>query len=121
MDASCANTYNEKNTTINSPNYPKLYPKNKHCTWNVAGPIGFEINVEHFSYSMDGYIPDCRYDSLKLYDDSSNRSRRVANLCYEDKFNRMISTTNDLFFVFESDDDDQKKEGFQIAFSINGM
>ena len=102
MDASCANTYNEKNNAINSPNYPRLYPENKHCTWHVAAPIGFKISVEHFFYSMDQWSPDCRYDSLKIYDGSSNRSRRLANLCGENEFNEMTSTTNNLFFEFDS-------------------
>ena len=64
--------------------------------------------------------PECKYDSLRIYDGASNRSRRLANLCGENKFNGMTSSTNNLFFVFESGEYDES-EGFQIAFSINGM
>ena len=115
MDASCVNTYNENSKAIHSPNYPGKYPKRKHCTWHVAAPIGFNIRIKRFSYSMD-YDTDC----LKIYDGSSNRSGRVANLCEMNEYSGMTSTTNNLFFVFDSDDFFEF-EGFQLMLALIGM
>ena len=119
MDASCNNTYNEKNNAINSPNYPRSYPNDKYCNWNVTAPIGYKISVERFSYSIQNDV-DCSYDSLKIYDGSSNHSEIVANLCGYTKYSGMISTTNNLFFVFNSNDFIQR-EGFQLILSLIGM
>ena len=116
MDASCANTYNEKRNAIYSPNYPGIYPKNNHCSWHVGAPIGSNIHVESFSYSMDE-----SGDSLKIYDGSSNHSGRVANLYDKNEYSGMISTTNNLFFEFESDYDSVQLEGFQLILALIGM
>lgn len=122
MDASCDKTYNVDSKTIKSPNHPRPYPENKHCTWHVAAPIGLKIRVESFSYSMDRDERDtnCTWDSLRIYDGSSNRSERVANLCGRDEFSGMTSTTNTILFVFHSDDA-TIYEGFKLRLALIGM
>ena len=117
MDSSCANTYNEKSKAIYSPNYPGIYPNNKHCSWHVNAPIGSKIHVQSFSYSMD-YAGD----SLKIYDGSSNHSERVANLNHNtNEYRGITSTANNLFFEFNSDGDDAQREGFQLMLALIGM
>lgn len=65
-------------------------------------------------------LNDCILDSLKIYDGSSNRSRRVANLCGQNISSGINSTTNNLFFVFNSDDLWEYK-GFQLTLALIGM
>ena len=116
MDASCTNTHNEERKAIYSPNYPGKYPKNKYCSWHVGAPIGSKIQVESFSYSID-----YGGDSLKIYDGSSNHSEIVENLSWTDEYRGMTSTTNNLFFVFNSDDDNHQLKGFQLMLALIGM
>ena len=119
VDASCDNTFNEKNNTINSPNYPRKYPYNKHCHWNVDAPIGYQISVERFYHSIEhGY--DCAYDSLKIYDGSSKHSERVANLCGYNTYGGITSTSNNLVFVFDSDGA-YVADGFQLILTLKGI
>ena len=66
------------------------------------------------------YSTDCIDDSLKIYDGSSNHSARVANLCGINEYTGMTSTTNNLFFVFDSDNLVEYK-GFQPVFALIGM
>ena len=122
VDASCNKTYNVDSKTINSPNYPRSYPESKHCTWHVGAPTGLKIRVETFPYSMDHDIrsTDCNWDSLKIYDGSSNCSRRVANLCGRNAFSGMNSSTNNIFFEFNSDDA-VVYEGFHIILALIGI
>ena len=119
MDASCGNTYDKDSNAINSPNYPSSYPNNTHCTWKVTAPIGTKIRVERFKYSLESNS-DCKYDSLKIYDGASNRSRRLAELCRGHTYDGINSTANNLFFAFDTDKD-TTYQGFQIVFSIIGM
>ena len=117
VDSSCDNTFDYNSKAINSPNYPREYPKTKHCTWNVTAPIGSTIIVERFYYSIEN-SSNCGFDRLKLYDGSSNHS--VVDLCGESSFGGMTSTANNLYFEFHSDGSNSFK-GFQITFSIVGM
>ena len=110
MDASCDNTYDEDNNIINSPNYPRMYPRYTNCTWNVSAPIGFQISVEPFSYSIGA-------DKLSIYDAANSHSRRIALLWDNEKYNGTTSTTNNMFFWFESRWQDK---GFQTTFSLIG-
>lgn len=120
MDANCDTTYNADSKTINSPNYPRPYPNNKYCTWHVAAPIGLKIRFENFSFSMQ-WGPNCSWDSLRIYDGSSNRSERVANLCWKDEFSGMTSTTNNILFVFNSDHEGPiAYEGFRLKLALIG-
>ena len=118
MDASCENTYNETSNTINSPNYPREYPHNKYCTWNVTAPVESKISVERFSYSIVE-SSDCIFQYLEIYDGLDTRSGMVANLCGENTYGGMNSTTNNLFFVFHSDW--YQAQGFQIRLFLIGM
>ena len=119
MDASCANTYDIKSKAIYSPNYPRDYPKTKHCNWIVAAPIGYKIIVESFSYSLEP-ATGCYRDSLKIHDGSSNYTEIAANLCGTGEYHGMTSTTNNLLFVFNSDDS-YGYEGFQLKLDLIGM
>ena len=111
MDASCNKTYDKDNKAINTPNYPRWYPEPNNCTWNITVPIGFEISVEPFSYALNNL------SSLKIYDGSSNQSRKVANLRGENAFSGTTSTFSNLFVEFESFWGDNR---FQTKLSLVG-
>ena len=119
VDASCDNTYDENSKTIHTPNYPSWYPNYKHCTWYVGTQNGSKISVERFSYDLET-SRDCRADKLMIYDGSDQYSKRIAYLCGNGTFSGMTSTSNHLFFVFDSDKKSINK-GFQFKFSIIGM
>ena len=112
MDASCNNTYNEDRKIIYSPNYPRLSPKERYCTWNIAAPIGFQISVEPFFYSI---VPGF----LKIYDPANSNSRRSTKLEGIDKYNGTTSTANFIFFEFRSFG--KEFQGFQVTLSLIGM
>ena len=121
MNASCENTYDQNSQSINSPNYPGVYPNDKYCTWIVTAPIGYRIGWR-FSYSIEFCgSSNCNCDSLKLYEGDQS----VANLCGESTHSGMTSgqwnsSANKLFLEFNSDFGTTSK-GFQITFYIIGM
>ena len=113
MDASCNNTYNEDNKIIYSPNHPRLFPKLKYCTWHIAAPIGFQIRVEPFFYSIGS-------GSLKIFDAAKiDYSKSIANLTGIDKYNGTTSQDNNMFFTYGSFG--KGFQGFQVTFSLIGM
>ena len=112
MDESCNNTYHEDNRIINSPNYPRVYPRFTECTWSIAAPIGSQISVDPFFYSIEEAY-------MRIYDGAFSYPRRIAILNGIDTYDGTNSTTNNMFFWFESSWKEDK--GFQITFSLIGM
>ena len=121
VDASCTDThgYLSDGVTINSPAYPAYYPYMQSCTWNLSVPIGFEINIESFSYDIEP-SSDCSFDYLTIFDGVSRRSAPKAHLCGQDTYPGTTSTGRNLFIAFDSDDD-ENYGGFQFQLSMIGM
>ena len=118
IEASCSNTNDEDTSTIKSPNYPSNYQNSKHCTWKITAPTNTRIKINRFRYSMES-SSNCEYDSLKIYDGPTSRSNRKARLCGRRSYSGMISTSNTLLLIFNSDGS-TRYTGFQLTYSVIG-
>ena len=118
VEASCHNTNDEETSTIESPNYPSNYQNSKHCTWKITAPTDTRIKISSFLYSMES-SSNCEYDSLKIYDGPTSSSNRKARLCGRSSYSGLISTSNTLLLIFNSDGS-TGYTGFQLTYSVIG-
>ena len=118
VEASCDNTNDGNTSTIRSPNYPNPYLNNEYCTWKITAPLDIKIEINSFHYSMESSSL-CQYDSLKIYDGSTTRSNRKARLCGRSSYSGMISSSNTLLLIFNSDGS-TRYTGFQLTYSVIG-
>ena len=118
VEASCHNTYNEEASTIKSPNYPSNYQNSKHCTWKITAPTDTNIRISSFVYWIES-SSNCEYDSLKIYDGLTSSSNRKARLCGRSSYSGLISTSNILLLIFNSDGS-TRNTGFQLTYSVIG-
>lgn len=122
MDASCPDTHNylSHGGIIKSPAYPECYPVDRTCTWNLSVPIGFEIRIEQFIYGIED-CSSCSCDYLSIYDNVSNVSAPIANLCNDVHYmySGNTSTGRNLFIEFYSDST-TVESGFQFRLFVIG-
>ena len=44
---------NRKSGSFQSPSYPKLYPSEAHCTWNITVRAGKYVQVNFYDVNME--------------------------------------------------------------------
>ncbi|KFM80243.1 Dorsal-ventral patterning tolloid-like protein 1, partial [Stegodyphus mimosarum] len=77
------------------------------CTWKFETTPGHRINLTFDFFEVETHT-ECLFDSLRLYDGNSTHAPLLARLCGYRIPQPMISTTQTLFMVFESDESVQK-------------
>ncbi|GFS04728.1 cubilin [Elysia marginata] len=74
--AVCGGNFTTQEGTLMTPFFPKPYPRNMNCTWNVTVEekkiIFFKFEDYHVSWSWK-----CWKDEMKAYDGNSIRARRI--------------------------------------------
>ena len=119
MATSCTDTSNEREQTINSPNFPSNYGYSQHCTWTIEAPVGRVVSLDTFYYDI-AYCVNCNCDALRIYDGESASSNEIAELCGTNSKSGIVSTGNSLFLDFKSDGY-WTNGGFIIYYSLKGM
>ena len=94
--------------TIQSPNYPNVYPNSVTCHALIKAPLGQMIwfNITHFSLESDGKQEGvCQYDrdTLRLYDGPDNSAPLIGEFCGSLMPERLHSSDRYLYAVFKSD------------------
>ena len=119
VDASCANTYNDREEAIYSPNYPSLYGHNKQCTWKISAPEGRQLKLSAFEYKIEAH-ERCSYDYLNIYDGPNYRSNRIDQFCGSSQTHGIIESTENMLFLKFKSDGGTASTGFKIKFSLKG-
>lgn len=88
---------------IISPHYPAFYPTNTECTWLLSGGYDQRVELTLLSFDIER-VRYCGFDSLRIYDGSSESDRYLANLCgrIKNRFKLKSSGTH-LLLKFKSD------------------
>ncbi|RMC11221.1 hypothetical protein DUI87_12136 [Hirundo rustica rustica] len=63
-EAACGGFITKLNGTITSPGWPKEYPTNKNCIWQVVAPAQYRISLQFEVFELEGN--DVRNQSLHL-------------------------------------------------------
>lgn len=54
FSATCGGFLTKLNGTINSPGFPKEYPPNKNCVWQLVAPTQFRITLTFQHFETEG-------------------------------------------------------------------
>ncbi|ESP05374.1 hypothetical protein LOTGIDRAFT_103271, partial [Lottia gigantea] len=109
----CGGVINTESGTIQSPNFPNLYPQNAVCDWTVEAPED-KIIIFTFNYfDLEDY--NCEFDFVVIYDGD----KEIAVHCGSSIPDPVTSTTNKLRITFISDDQ-YEYEGFNATYSMKG-
>ncbi|CAL1529163.1 unnamed protein product [Lymnaea stagnalis] len=110
----CNTTVNSNSGYIVSPGYPKNYPINTKCYWNITGGINSYITFSFSDFDVER-SSNCSYDYIKFYDGNSPRASSLGQLCGNVIPGIISSTSGNLYVVFVSDESNSSK-GFKGQF-----
>ncbi|XP_073243695.1 CUB and peptidase domain-containing protein 2-like [Porites lutea] len=69
-DSKCGSVVNN---TLTSPGFPRKYPNNVHCVYNVSIPSGKALKISFSTLELE-----CGYDYLRIVDDNN---RALGTYC----------------------------------------
>ena len=77
----CGGILTKPSGTLESPNYPQIYPSNVECLWFIRTGLGrsIQLNIEDFYLEGD----QCQYDYLAVYGGPDDTSPQLTKLCIE--------------------------------------
>lgn len=54
LSAACGGLLTKLNGTITTPGWPKEYPPNKNCVWQVVAPTQYRISMQFEAFELEG-------------------------------------------------------------------
>lgn len=119
-ETACGGIIDTQNGTITSPSFPKEYPTNKECVWEIIAPENHKVTLNFTHFDLEGnvyYQPAaCEYDALTIYSKLSDDSvKKHGVFCGSKLPNSITSDSNVLRLEFKSDKTIQKT-GFAAIF-----
>lgn len=96
-----------------SPSFPKEYPTNKECVWEIIAPENHKVTLNFTHFDLEGnvyYQPAaCEYDALTIYSKLSDDSvKKHGVFCGSKLPNSITSESSVLRLEFKSDKTIQK-------------
>lgn len=67
LNTGCGGIFHDKNRVIQSPNYPKMYPNNIECTWEVRSNEGYHIGLQFIERFQIEDSSNCTNDFIEVY------------------------------------------------------
>nr|CAD7261777.1 unnamed protein product [Timema shepardi] len=128
FDTVCNNIVRGYRGVIESPNFPRNYPGDMDCTWNITATQGNKLNLtfSHFELeSFNYYMPDsgnhCTYDyvEVKAGSGSDPPTQVLGKFCGQD-IPAPISSTTDHIYIHFVTDSFTAYSGFRIEWVLNG-
>ena len=63
--AACGGILSKLNGTITTPGWPKEYPPNKNCVWQVVAPNQYRISMQFEAFELEGNeVSDSSVESM---------------------------------------------------------
>uniref|UniRef100_A0A8C4WNS8 Metalloendopeptidase n=1 Tax=Gopherus evgoodei TaxID=1825980 RepID=A0A8C4WNS8_9SAUR len=113
-EAACGGFITKLNGTITSPGWPKEYPTNKNCVWQVVAPAQYRISLQFEVFELEGNDV-CKYDYVEVRSGLASDSKLHGKFCGSEKPEVITSYSNNLRLEFKSDNAVSKK-GFKVHF-----
>ncbi|KAE8590953.1 hypothetical protein XENTR_v10018256 [Xenopus tropicalis] len=113
-EAACGGFITQLNGTITSPGWPKEYPTNKNCVWQVVAPAQYRISLQFEVFELEGNDV-CKYDFLEIRSGLSSESKLHGKFCGPEKPEVITSQGNTVRLEFKSDNTVSKR-GFKVNF-----
>lgn len=137
--AACGGLLSKLNGTISTPGWPKEYPPNKNCVWQVVAPTQYRISMQFEAFELEGneviriqlasacvHVPPisgetdsclqvCKYDYVEVRSGLSSDSKLHGKYCGTEVPEVITSQYNNMRIEFKSDNTVSKK-GFKAHF-----
>ncbi|XP_059820855.1 dorsal-ventral patterning tolloid-like protein 1 isoform X3 [Hypanus sabinus] len=113
-EAACGGLLSKLNGTITSPGWPKEYPPNKNCIWQVVAPSQYRISMQFEFFELEGN-DICKYDYVEIRSGLSSDSKLHGKFCGTELPEVITSQYNNMRIEFKSDNTVSKK-GFKAHF-----
>ncbi|KAM4635166.1 bone morphogenetic protein 1-like isoform 2-T4 [Polymixia lowei] len=112
--AACGGFITKLNGSLTTPGWPKEYPPNKNCVWQLVAPIQYRITLLFDVFEIEGNDV-CKYDYVEVRSGLSSESRLHGKFCGAEKPEAITSQHNNMRIEFKSDNTVSKK-GFKAQF-----
>uniref|UniRef100_A0A8C7UGH2 Metalloendopeptidase n=1 Tax=Oncorhynchus mykiss TaxID=8022 RepID=A0A8C7UGH2_ONCMY len=113
-EAACGGFITKLNGSINTPGWPKEYPPNKNCVWQLVAPTHYHITLLFDVFETEGNDV-CKYDYVEVRSGLTADSRLHGKFCGTEKPETVTSQYNNMRIEFKSDNTVSKK-GFKAQF-----
>ncbi|MGH0141801.1 UNVERIFIED_CONTAM: hypothetical protein FKN15_026336, partial [Acipenser sinensis] len=113
-EAACGGLLTKMNGTITTPGWPKEYPPNKNCVWQVVAPTHYRISMQFEFFELEGNEV-CKYDYIEVRSGLSSDSKLHGKYCGTEVPEVITSQYNNMRIEFKSDNTVSKK-GFKAHF-----
>ncbi|NXF95695.1 TLL1 protein, partial [Eubucco bourcierii] len=113
-EAACGGLLTKLNGTITTPGWPKEYPPNKNCVWQVVAPTQYRISMKFEFFELEGNEV-CKYDYVEIRSGLSSDSKLHGKFCGTEVPEVITSQYNNMRIEFRSDNTVSKK-GFKAQF-----
>ncbi|XP_004625741.1 tolloid-like protein 2 [Octodon degus] len=113
-EVACGGFITKLNGTITSPGWPKEYPMNKNCVWQVVAPAQFRISLQFEVFDLEGNDV-CKYDFVEVRSGLSPEARLHGKFCGSEMPDVITSQSNNMRVEFKSDNTVSKR-GFRAHF-----
>ncbi|XP_078005765.1 bone morphogenetic protein 1 isoform X3 [Phascolarctos cinereus] len=113
-EAACGGFLTKLNGSITSPGWPKEYPPNKNCIWQLVAPTQYRISLQFDFFETEGNDV-CKYDFVEVRSGLTADSKLHGKFCGAEKPEVITSQYNNMRVEFKSDNTVSKK-GFKAHF-----
>ncbi|XP_056258852.1 bone morphogenetic protein 1-like isoform X4 [Seriola aureovittata] len=116
--AACGGFITKLNGSLTTPGWPKEYPPNKNCVWQLVAPIQYRITLAFDVFETEGNDV-CKYDYVEVRSGLSSDSKLHGKFCGAEKPEVITSQHNNMRIEFKSDNTVSKR-GFKAHFFSAG-
>uniref|UniRef100_A0A8D2DMW3 Metalloendopeptidase n=1 Tax=Sciurus vulgaris TaxID=55149 RepID=A0A8D2DMW3_SCIVU len=113
-EVACGGFITKLNGTITSPGWPKEYPTNKNCVWQVVAPVQYRISLQFEVFELEGNDV-CKYDFVEVRSGLSPDAKLHGRFCGSETPEVITSQSNNMRVEFKSDNTVSKR-GFRAHF-----
>ncbi|XP_061782743.1 bone morphogenetic protein 1-like isoform X3 [Nerophis lumbriciformis] len=112
--AACGGFITKLNGSFTTPGWPKEYPSNKNCVWQLVAPVQHRITLVFDVFDIEGNDV-CKYDYVDVRSGATADANLHGKFCGEEKPDPVTSQQNTMRVEFKSDNTVSKR-GFKAHF-----
>ncbi|XP_078284467.1 tolloid-like protein 2 [Rhinoraja longicauda] len=112
--AACGGLLTQLNGTVSSPGWPRHYPGNRRCVWQLVAPARHRISLQFLAFQLEGNDV-CKYDYIEVYSGLLSGSKLHGRFCGSEMPDVITSQLNNMRIEFKSDNT-VSKSGFTGQF-----
>ncbi|KAK5640278.1 hypothetical protein RI129_011089 [Pyrocoelia pectoralis] len=114
----CGGTFHDYSRVIESPSYPKNYPDNAECEWEIIGDPGYSIKLDFIDRFYLEESDGCNNDFLEVWNYNNGVWESLGKKCGRHVPDTFNSTSNRMKIMFRSNDK-LSASGFKARWSLH--